>query len=76
MTISDNIYQIMCQKRQKQSSVAIASGYSIKKFNAMLRGRKIIRADDIPNICKGLGVTPNEFFKWTHETGNNNDKAG
>ena len=64
MTISENIYQIMEEKRQKQSAVAVAAGYPVKKFNDMLRGRKVIRADDIPNICKGLGVSPNEFFNW------------
>jgi transcriptional regulator with XRE-family HTH domain len=62
MTISERIYEIMKEKRQKQCAVAISAGYNAKAFNAMLKGRKKITAADIPNICKGLGVTPNELF--------------
>ena len=64
MDIAENIYKVMDCKHQKQSSVALAAGYSVKRFNDMLRGRKLIRAEDIPKICKGLGVSPNELLNW------------
>ena len=48
--LSERIYSIMKEKRQKQSAVAVASGLDPKKFNAMLKHRKKIEAKDIPGI--------------------------
>lgn len=62
MDVQDRIYGIMQQKCMKQCLVAEAAGYSPKTFNAMLRGRKVIKTEDIPQICRALGVTPNELF--------------
>lgn len=62
--LSERIYSIMKEKRQKQSAVAVASGLDPKKFNAMLKHRKKIEAKDIPGICRGLGVTPDFLFMF------------
>ncbi len=67
MTLQETIYGIMADKKMKQSLVARAAGYDPKTFNAMLRKRKIITADDIPRICKALEITPNEL--WMEKDG-------
>jgi len=65
--IRNRIYEIIKEKRQKQSAVAISAGYDPKLFNSMLRGRKKIDGADIPKICQGLGVTPNELFNYENK---------
>lgn len=62
MTVAQRIYQIMEQKCMKQCLVARAAGYEPKVFNDMLRGRRLIRIDDLCPICRALGITPNELF--------------
>lgn len=62
MTLQEKIYEIIDKKGRKQYSVARDCGYTASYFNNMLRGRKIITAEDIPNICNALGVTANELF--------------
>ena len=47
----------------KQFVVAERAGYSAQEFNAMLNGRKLIRACDIPNIATALSVSVNELYK-------------
>ncbi len=61
--ISQNIYRIIKEKCLSQSAIGRRAGYDIKKFNAMLRGRKIIKAEDIPIIANALGVEPGELFR-------------
>ena len=61
MSATEMIYKIIDEKCLKQSAVARAAGYDPKKFNALLRGRKMTSEDVVP-ICKALGVTPNELF--------------
>ena len=67
VNIQSRIYEIMKEKCQKQCAVATLAGYDPKTFNAMLRGRKKIDGKDIPKICKGLGVTPNELYKYENQ---------
>lgn len=65
MTYQERIYSILKMKKMNQSAVARAAGLSPKAFNAMLRGRKLIRMDDINPICHALEVSPNELFGYT-----------
>ena len=64
MSFADNAYKIMRDKKMNQSAVARAAGFSPKTFNAMLRGRKIVRQEFITPICRALEVTPNELFGY------------
>ena len=48
----------------KQYVLAEKCGYTPKDFNTMLNGRKPIYIEDIPMICKGIGITPNELFGY------------
>ena len=60
--LQKRIYQIMKDGHMNQSAVARAAGFPPSAFNAMLTGRKIIRAEYIESICKALRVTPNELY--------------
>lgn len=67
MCVADNIYRIIKEKNFKQSAIAIAAGYNRKTFNDLLRGRKMITANDIIPICNALGVMPNDLFSTDSE---------
>ncbi len=57
-----NIRAIIAQKGLKQCAVAEKAGFSIKAFNNMLNGRRLIADYDILSIIKALDVTPNDLF--------------
>lgn len=62
LMLSEQIKSIIKQKCMIQKRVAEKAGYDPKIFNAMLNGRKIIKAEDILFIAKALDVTPNELY--------------
>lgn len=64
MTVSERIYQIMGEKKMKQSLVAKAAGFSPSVFNSILKGRKIFRMEYVDPVCKALDVSPDELFGW------------
>lgn len=68
MTVAENIYKIMQEKSLIQAGVAEKAGYTPKSFNDMLRGRKLILADDVLKICKALGITPNDLFGYKEKS--------
>ncbi len=61
--VTMNIRKIIQCKGIKQYAVAKKAGYDEKTFSAMLNGRKLIKACDVPNIANALEVTPNDLFK-------------
>lgn len=61
-SVATNIKCIMLEKGLKQKSVAEKAGFNEKEFSAMLKNRKIIKVDDVMDIAKALGVSPNELF--------------
>lgn len=62
-TVAHNVYKIIEDKCLSQSAIARKTGYGVRKFNDMLRGRKIITADDIIIIASALGVKPGELLE-------------
>lgn len=58
-----NTKKIIRDKGIKQYVIAKKAGYNEKTFSAMLNGRKLIKACDIPPIANALEVTPNELFR-------------
>ncbi len=62
MSISENIYKIIKDNNLKQSAVAKSAGYSTQVFNNMVKGRRKIYADELPNICQALNISINELF--------------
>ena len=66
--LAKRIYQIMDEGHMRQSSVARAAGISPALFNSMLRGRKIIRAEYVTDICEALKVSPNQLFEYKEKS--------
>lgn len=60
--LPDNISKIVERTGMKQNAIAQRAGISPKQFSEMLHGRRIIKAVDILNISRALGVTPNDIF--------------
>lgn len=50
-TVQQKIYEILDEKHMTQAKVARAAGISPKLFNAMLRGRKLLRPEYICPIA-------------------------
>lgn len=63
MTVAQRISEIINEKGFKQYRVAERASIPPAKFNNMLCGRQVIRAEHVPSICIALGITPNELFK-------------
>ena len=61
--VADNINRIISERNLKQSAVASKAGFTSQEFNAMLKGRKLMRAIDMASIMDVLGVDANELFK-------------
>lgn len=61
--VAPNVEVLITEKCLKQSAVAKKAGYSIQQFNAMLRGRRVIRDIDVLKIMLALDVDANELFK-------------
>lgn len=61
--IAENVQRIIAEKGLKQNAVAARANFTQTAFNAMLRGRKIIKACDVNSIADALGVSVNELYK-------------
>jgi len=48
----------------KQGKVAEKAGYDIKKFSAMMNGKRKIYAEDLAKICSALEVSPEQFIPY------------
>lgn len=60
--LPNNIDRLIKEHCLKKQEISNRLGLSAKKFSDMLNGRRIIRAIDILEISKLLGVTPNDIF--------------
>lgn len=60
--VARRISDLIREKGIKQGHIAAKAGYSENEFSAMLNGRKIIIASDIPKIAKALEIQPNDLF--------------
>ena len=60
--VAPNIEAIINRRCLKQGSIAEKAGYTKQQFNAMLRGRKVIRDTDIMRIASALEVDANTLF--------------
>lgn len=67
--VAPNVEAIIIRKCLKQSAVAERAGYTKQQFNAMLRGRKVIRDTDIARIATALEVDANTLFMARNEGG-------
>lgn len=61
--IAENVQRIISEKGLKQNAVAARANFTQTAFNAMLRGRKLIKPCDVNNIAEALEVSVNELYK-------------
>lgn len=61
--IAGNIKKIISERGLKQNAVAVRANFSPSAFNAMLRGRKLIKPCDVNNIARSLGVSVNDLYQ-------------
>lgn len=57
-----NIKRVIQQKGLVQKAVAGRAKFSDQQFSDMLNGRKVIRAEYMPDIAKALGVEVAELY--------------
>lgn len=60
--VAENIKYIIEDRSLKQSAIAKKAGFSTKEFNAMLNGRRLIKAIEMVSIMDVLGVDANTLF--------------
>ncbi len=65
--IALGIKRVMAEKGMYQKYVAEKAGFSEQQLSDMLNGRKIIRAEYIPQISKALEVNVAELFAMGKE---------
>jgi len=68
--VAPNVKAIIIRKCLKQSAVAEKAGYTKQQFNAMLRGRRVIRDIDIMRIATALEVDANTLFAKREDESN------
>lgn len=64
MNTASRLREAIVKSGMKQKVVAERSGFTDQMMTDMLNGRKTIKADFIPGICRVLHVTPNELYGW------------
>lgn len=67
--VAIGIKQNMIAKGLYQKSVAERAGFTEQQFSDMLNGRKVIRAEYLPDIAKAIGVHIGDLFVNTGQTG-------
>ncbi len=60
--ISERIYEHMRAHHMCQAAVARAAGMTPRVFNDILRGRRILKAEQLLSICNALECTPNDIL--------------
>ena len=65
--VASNVEAIIGERCLKQCAVAEKAGYSKQQFNAMLKGRKVIRDTYIIRISKALEVDANTLLSHGRE---------
>jgi len=62
--IAENVKKIIAERGLKQTAIAVKAGFTVNDFNAMLNGRKIMKAIDIQAIALALGTDANTLFGY------------
>lgn len=60
--VAKNIKNIIEDRSLKQSAIAKKAGFSTQEFNAMLNGRRLIKAVEMVSIMNVLDVDANTLF--------------
>lgn len=60
--IIENIKKLVKESDIKQGAIARRAGFTDQSFSDMMYGRKLLRAEYIPQIAAALGETINEIY--------------
>ncbi|MBQ3405676.1 MAG: helix-turn-helix transcriptional regulator [Lachnospiraceae bacterium] len=60
--VAENVERIMKQRGIKQSYVAAQAGLSSSALCDILKGRRLIKAGEVPRLAKALNVSPNDLY--------------
>lgn len=60
--IAEKVSSLIEEKGLKKTAVAKRVGLTDTQFCDILKGRRVIRANEIPALAKALDVTPNQLF--------------
>lgn len=60
--IIENIKKLVKESDIKQGAIARRAGFTDQSFSDMMNGRKLLRAEYIPQIAIALGKTVNEIY--------------
>ena len=60
--IIENIKRLVKESDIKQGAIARRAGFTDQSFSDMMYGRKLLRAEYIPQIAAALGKTINEIY--------------
>lgn len=60
--VAERIKGLIKASGMKQNHIANQAGFPVNDFSAMLNGRKIIIASDIPKIARALKIEPNDIY--------------
>lgn len=66
--VAKTINETVKVKRLYQKYVAEKSGFTEQQFSDMLNGRKVIRAEYLPQIANALGVSIGDLFVDTGQS--------
>ena len=60
--VAENIKRIIDERSLKQSAIAKKAGFTTQEFNAMLNGRRLIKAIEMVSIMDVLNVDANTLI--------------
>ena len=66
--VAENIKHIIEDRSLKQSAIAKKAGFSTNEFNAMLNGRRLIKAIEMVSIMDVLEIDANTLFRTKKES--------
>lgn len=61
--VAKNVLYIMKNKGLKQCAVAARAGYPPQTLNDMLKGRRLIKVNDVVMLAHALDVAPGCLFR-------------
>ena len=60
--VAENIERIIRERNLKQIRVAERAGMKAQALCDIIKGRRLIRVEEIPRIAQALEVEPNELY--------------
>ena len=64
MQVYEKVYEYIAKQGIKQNVIAKKCNISASTFNAMMKGRRKMYAEDLRAICYALNVSPEKFIDY------------